>query len=301
MVHQIGYAEGEAKLDWLDLVAALEAGHARPKAEIKDSFLYRGSDTVLSRAAWIDGMGIAVKTATIFPGNVGQGKPAVGGGVSLFSDLDGSLEAIVDFHLLTKWKTVGDSLLAALKLAPEGAERVLVVGAGTVARGVLEAFAVGFPKAAFSVWARRSDVATALAAEFQADVEEDLANACTRADVIVTCTMATEPVIQGAWLNPGTHVNLIGAYRPDMREVDDATLSRAKIYVDSRETTLDHIGELKIPLDAGLLQRTDVLADYYTLSDFEQGRPDDISVFKNGGGAHLDLMTARYILETVTG
>ena len=108
--------------------------------------------------------------------------------------------------------------------------------------------------------------------------------------------MSPDPVLRGAWLRPGQHVDLIGAYRPDLREADDEALKRARIFVDSRETTLDHIGELKIPLEAGTISREDVVADYYELDAFAR-RPDDITLFKNGGGAHLDLMTARHILD----
>ena len=113
----IPFEQGEANLNWLDLCAALKAGHQLPKAEIADSFLYRGKDTVLSRAAWIDGMGLAVKTATIFPGNPAKGDPMINGAVNLYSDQDGTLDALVDFHLVTKWKTAGDSLYAATQLA----------------------------------------------------------------------------------------------------------------------------------------------------------------------------------------
>lgn len=113
----IPFAEGEALLDWIGLTDALAEGHALPKAEIGDTFLYRDPDTLLSRAAWIDGMGMAVKTATVFPGNPGRGAPMINGGVNLYSDGDGILQAIIDFHLVTKWKTAGDSLLAARRLA----------------------------------------------------------------------------------------------------------------------------------------------------------------------------------------
>ena len=108
--------------------------------------------------------------------------------------------------------------------------------------------------------------------------------------------MSTEPVLRGAWLRPGQHVDLIGAYRPDMREADDEALRRSRIFVDSYETTIGHIGELKIPLAAGVISKTDVLADYYALDRFERA-PEDITLFKNGGGAHLDLMTCAYILD----
>ena len=108
--------------------------------------------------------------------------------------------------------------------------------------------------------------------------------------------MSTEPVIKGDWLRPGQHVDLIGAYRPDMREVDDTALLKSRVFVDSFETTEGHIGELKIPLEAGTITREDLIADYYDLPVFTRA-PDDITLFKNGGGAHLDLMTSRYILD----
>lgn len=293
----IPFEQGEAHLDWIGLTQALTDGHALAKAEIGDTFLYRDPDTLLSRAAWIDGMGIAVKTATIFPENPNAGEPMINGGVCLYSDGNGALEALVDFHLVTKWKTAGDSLLAALKLARADSERILIVGAGTVGASLIEAFRAGFPKAQFSIWNRTATKAAELADQYGVSVSGDLESAVKAADIIVTATMSTEPVINGEWLRPGQHVNLIGAYRPDMRETDDTALQRSKVYVDSFDTTLDHIGELKIPLSTGALSRDAVIADYYDLAAFARGSGDDITLFKNGGGAHLDLMTSRYILS----
>ena len=294
--------EAEARLDWLGLCDALEAGHTRPRAEIADSFLYRGADTLLSRAAWIDGLGQLVKTATIFPGNAAHGKPAVNGSAALYSDSDGTLSAIVDFHLLTKWKTAGDSLCAARMLARKNSETILIVGAGTVAASLRQAYGALFPAARFVVWNRSREGAERLAARFPGmGVADDLEGAVRGADIITCATMATDPVIKGAWLRPGQHLDLIGAYRPDMREADDAALRRARIFVDSRATTIGHIGELKIPLAHGVIAEGDVLADYYDLESgtFSRRSGDEITLFKNGGGAHLDLMTARYVLDRV--
>jgi ornithine cyclodeaminase len=106
-------------------------------------------------------------------------------------------------------------------------------------------------------------------------------------------------LLRGEWFRPGQHIDLIGAYRPDMREANDAALQRARIFVDSRETTLDHIGELKIPLAEGVIGRDAVVADFYDGAAMRRGAEDEITLFKNGGGAHLDLMTARYIMEAV--
>ncbi len=297
-IPMIPFVEGEVKLSWQGLLKAFEAGHEMAKAEIGDTFLYRGKDTLLSRAAWIDGMGQAVKTATIFPGNPGQGKPMVNGAVNLYSDKDGTLEAIVDFHLVTKWKTAGDSLYSASKLAREGAQDFLIVGAGTVGRSMFEAYGALFPGARFSVWNRSPEGAEAMVAQCPGMVVAcDLEAAVGAADVIVTATMSSEPVIKGAWLRPGQHLDLIGAYRPDMREVDDEAMTRARVFVDSYDTTLAHIGELIEPLKSGALRREDVIADFYMPETYVRQSDDEITIAKNGGGAHLDLMTSRYILD----
>ena len=294
----IPFAEGEARLDWIGLTEALAAGHALPKAEIADTFLYRDPDTLLSRSAWIDGMGLAVKSATVFPGKPDAGKPMVNGSVSLFSDMDGTLEALVDFHLVTKWKTAGDSLLGALRLADPDSRNILIVGAGTVGRSLCEAFGAGFPNAQQTLWNRTKSKAEALAATLNGvSVADDLETAVRAADIIVSATMATQPLIRGEWLRPGQHLNLIGAYRPDMRETDDTALQQARIFVDSYDTTVDHIGEIKIPIAEGAITRDDLVADFYALDSFARTGADDITLFKNGGGAHMDLMTSRYILD----
>ncbi len=303
-VEMIPFAEGEACLDWLSVARAIEAGHSLPRAQIGDTFLYRDHDTMLTRSAWIDGLGIAVKTATIFPANPARDKPAINGAVNVYSDVDGTLEAIIDFHLVTKWKTAADSLLAAMKLARPDGRRILIVGAGTVARSLREAYGAAFPEAEFAIWNRTPAKAELLTARYPATRRaEDLAEAVRWADIVTCATMATEPVIRGEWLRPGQHIDLIGAYRPDMREADDEALRRARIFVDSRETTLEHIGELKIPLEKGVIRAEDVVADFYDLpaGRFARETSGEITLFKNGGGAHLDLMVARHILDAWRG
>ena len=301
---QIIGPDAEAKLDWLKLGAALEAGHMLPSAEISDSFLYRGKDTLLNRAAWINGLGLLVKSATIFPENAAQNLPAVNGGAALYSDKNGLLEALVDFHLLTKYKTAGDSLFAAMKLARPESKTILIVGAGTVGRSLRAAYGAGFPEARFLIWNRNTSRAEALARDFSnTDVAESLADAVQQADIVTCATMVTEPILQGEWLKAGQHIDLIGAYRPDMREADDAALKKARIFVDSRATTIEHIGELKRPIAAGVITADDVVADYYDIASgtFARGNDAEITLFKNGGGAHLDLMTAAYIRDAVKG
>ena len=299
MTIEIVPKDAEAHLTWPGLMAAIEAGHRLPRAEIADLFLYRGRDTMLDRAAWIDGLGSLVKVATIHPGNAGIGKPTVNGAVTLFDDKTGELKALVDFHLVTKWKTAGDSLLSASKLARKDCRNILLVGAGTVAKSMIAAYSSLFPDARFTVWNRSPAAALAMTEGKRVTATEDLATAVQAADIICTATMSTQPLIKGAWLRPGQHLDLIGAYRPDMREVDDDALRHATIFVDSRATTIHHIGEIKDPIARGVIAEADIIADFYDIAagSFTRTSADQITIAKNGGGAHLDLMTATYIAQ----
>lgn len=301
MVPYITAADVAGRLDWGVLVAALAEGHRGAVPVVGDQFLARGADTLLSRAAWIDGMGVAVKSVTVVPGNAARGLPSVHGALVLFDDATGQVEAVIDSALVTRWKTVADSLLGARLLAGPEVRRLLVVGAGAVADGLIDGYRAMFPGIAVAVWNRTRARAVALAEAVGAEVAGDLAEAVGAADIVATATMATEPVLRGEWLRAGQHLDLIGAYKADMREADDACLRRARIFVDSYETTIGHIGELMDPLARGVIGRADVLGDLRALVAGTAGRrgPEEITLFKNGGGAHLDLMTARVILDAV--
>lgn len=285
-------AEAERHLGWAGLLAALEAGHRLPRPDIKDLIVTRGSDVILDRATWIDGLGALVKVATLVPSNPARGKPMINGVVTLFDDVTGELAALVDFHLVTKWKTAGDSLLAASRLARKDARNFLLVGAGTVARSMVQAYSSLWPDARFTVWNRTRSGAEAMGLA----VADDLEAAVRAADVICTATMSSAPLIRGEWLQPGQHLDLIGAYKPGMREVDDTAMRRARLFVDARATTVHHIGEIMDPIASGAITEADILADYYDDPALFCRRSDDeITIAKNGGGAHLDLMTAQYI------
>ena len=297
MVDIVSFQDGERVLDWLSVARAIEAGHRLPRAQTEDVILRRGPDTLLNRSAWIDGLGVAVKVATVFPGNAQRGDPTVGGAMTLLSDRDGSLEAILDFHLVTKWKTAADSLLGALRLARPDSRRILLVGAGTVARSLVDAYAAGFPQARFTAWSRTRASAEALAAGHPGiEVADDLESAARDADIVACATMSTVPLIHGEWLRPGAHLDLIGAYRPDMREADDAAMARARVFCDSRRTA-GETGEFLAPLASGAIDAGAILADHHEPEAMARTSPDEVTVFKNGGGAHLDLMVGRHLLD----
>jgi ornithine cyclodeaminase len=293
----------EDRLDWLAMIEALAEGHRRPRASVADLFLRRAEDTMLTRSAWVDGMGAATKSVTLVPANPRRGLPTVHGALLLFDDTTGAVEAIIDSALVTRWKTAADSLLGARLLARADARRLLILGAGAVAASLVEAYRAGFPGIAVAIWNRSPDAARRLADAAGAEAVEDLPAAVAAADIVATATMAHDPILHGAWLRPGQHLDLIGAYRADMREADDDCLRRARIFVDSRDTTLDHIGELKDPLARGVISRDRILGDLHDLVAARVGRraPDEITLFKNGGGAHLDLMTGRTILDAWRG
>ncbi|WP_316014342.1 ornithine cyclodeaminase [Roseobacter sp. HKCCA0434] len=289
--------------DWVAIADALEAGHRGPQPEVGDTFLHRGEDTLLSRSAWIDGLGVGVKSVTVMPGNAAEGRPTVQGAMLVFDDASGAPAALIDNALITRWKTAGDSVLGARLLARADARHLLILGAGNVAESLIAAYPAVLPGIErITVWNRSPERAEALAARHShIRVADSLDAAVAEADIVATTTMSREPVLPGQALTPGTHVDLIGAFTDRMREADDATLRRGRIFVDSYDTTIEHIGELTIPLAEGTIARTDVLGDMRALVAGTAGRrsDDEITVFKNGGGAHLDLMVARLILDRV--
>ena len=303
-VRQITYDDAIDRLSWADAVEALREGHRKPKAEIADMFLGPATGTLLSRGAYIEGLGYGVKSVTVFDENTRQGLPTIQGAMLVFEPEHGCLEAVIEGRLVTEIKTAADSVLGATYLARQDSRHLLIVGGGTVAQSLVNAYAALFPSLErVSVWTRRPHQAIALANTFadnSLDVVAvpDLAIAAGDADIISTATMAREPVLRGEWINPGTHVDLIGAYKADMREADDDLIAAASLFVDSRDTTIQHIGELMIPVANGLISETDIQGDLYDLARGTitgRSSQDEFTVFKNGGGAHLDLIVARYI------
>lgn len=295
-------------IDWVAFANAIEQGHRLPKAQLEDVFLGPPGRTLLSRAAWIEGLGFAVKSVTAMADNSAKGLPTIHGAMTVFEGETGTVRAIIDSALVTNLKTAADSVLGARCLARPDSRSLLVIGAGSVSRNVIAAYAQVFPGLkTVSIWNRTEEKAHALAVSLEVSGVEiravrDLPAAVSAADIITTATMSHDPVLQGDWVRDGTHVDLIGAFRAEMREADDALLQKSRLFVDSRDTTLHHIGELKIPLASGAIRESDVLADLYELTAGSRGRcsDTDITVFKNGGGAHLDLMTAYAILDSLS-
>lgn len=304
----ISYDNAADLLSWQAAIDALRAGHGRPRAQIADLFLGPPTATLLNRAAFIEGFGYGVKAVTVMDGNRARGLPTVQGAMMLYDPETGALTAIIESRLITEIKTSSDSVLGAQLLARPDSKRLLIVGAGVIAESLVRAYLAVFPDLEeIAIWARRREQAQAIVVR-SADLDvavvvaDDLPEFAARADIVSTSTMAREPVLRGAWISPGTHVDLIGAFKADMREADDELISKGSLYVDSRDTTIHHIGELMIPIAAGVIHETDIRGDFYDLIGRSQSARisrEEITVFKNGGGAHLDLMIANYIVQAV--
>lgn len=293
--------------DWLGMIETLVEGHRLPPPQISDIFQGNSSTTMLSRAAFVEGLGCGVKTVTVTPDNHQRGLPTVQGAMLFFDSDSGTPVALVDSALITRWKTAADSVLGARLLARAHPKTLTIFGAGAVSDSLAEAYMVQFPTLErvriCNRTAARAEILVQKLRERQIPAVNvpDPQAACTAADIVATATTSHVPILKGDWIEPGTHVDLIGAFKADMREADDTLIASGRLFVDSRETTLDHIGEISIPLENGLIKREDVLADLYDLVGGAPGRisDKDITIFKNGGGAHLDLMTARYLIQLV--
>ncbi|MBT0782389.1 ornithine cyclodeaminase [Paracoccus sp. pheM1] len=295
-------------LSWPGAIDALRRGHRLPRPEQGDLLLGSGDARLLNRAARIEGLGFAIKGDSIFPGNAAKGLPTVHGAVLLYDPDCGAVRAVIDSQLVTQVKTVADSLLGAQCLARPDSPHLLIVGAGAVAATLARGYDAAFPGIErISIWSRRTEQAQALAAtlgDLRAEVAavENLPEAVGQADIVSAATMARQPVILGEWVRPGTHVDLIGAFTPEMREADDALIASALVYVDFVDTVVDRIGEIMQPILSGAISRGHVRGDLYDLvaADGSSRRSDDqVTLFKNGGGAHLDLMIASYVVEAV--
>ncbi len=294
-----------------ELVNALEESHRQPPAMLKDLLLSsvqsetEPDNNMLIRAAWNAGEALGLKAATVFPKNRSNSSlPAIHATYILFDGQTGVPVATLDGTVLTYYKTAGDSALGARYLARKGITRMTMVGAGAMAPHLIRAHCeMQKTLQEVVIWNRTPSKAMEIANTLDlpsVDIHaaEDLEFAVRQADLLCSATMTKDPIIRGEWLSAGTHIDLVGAFRNNMREVDDEAIRRARIFVDSRETTIGEIGELTIPIETGVIKESDVLADLYQLcSGTTRGRENDeeITLFKNGGGGHLDLMTAQFI------
>jgi ornithine cyclodeaminase/alanine dehydrogenase-like protein (mu-crystallin family) len=310
----VSAAEIRRVLTFPVLIAAMEQAHRRPRVEIHDLLMGEERALYFVRSAADHGRAFGSKVFTSFPGNLAAhggrpGLPAVQGVYVLFDGTDGRPLAVLDGTEITWWKTAADSALGATLLAPPSPRTLLVVGAGAMAPWLVRAHRAARPSLRrVLAWNRTAERAERLAAELRReDIDAiavaDLEAAVGEAEVITTVTRSHTPLIRGDWLRPGAHLDLVGGYTPQTREADDTAARRARIFVDRRESARD-VGDIHGPIASGAIRKEDVLGDLYDLiGGGLPGRlaPTDITLFKNAGGGHLDLMTAQAILAQLDG
>lgn len=264
--------------------------------------------TLLLMPCWVDGGFLGVKVAGVFPGNRDHGMPSLHSTYLLCDATTGEQLAVLDGAELTRRRTIATAALAADYLARPDAQTLLVVGSGAVASLAAHAYSAIRPVKKVLVWNVRPAGAETLAAAlrddgFDARAVTDLATAAAEADIISCATLATTPLLHGTWLRPGVHVDLIGSFRPDMREADDELVGTGSLFIDTMDA-IEESGDLTQPLRDGALSSEDIRATLTGLCTGQHaGRRDaaEITVFKSVGTALTDLAAATVVYESVTG
>jgi len=298
-----------AALPWPELIESIERIMVEPDATAPARTLHtvpdgNGNDaSFLLKPGWVAGELIGVKAVTVFPDNGAQELPMVQAGVLLFDGTTGSLVGACEANVLTTRRTAAASAVAAKRLARADARTLLVVGSGALAPMAVQAHAAVRDFDVIWVWgrdrAKAAAVVDAVASEgLSAEVAVDLDAAVAEVDVISCVTGATQPIIRGELLRPGSHVDLIGGFNHAMREADDDVVRRASVFVDTYDDAVI-AGDIAQPLESGVLTRDDLAAD---LAELVAGahpgrtRDDEITMFKSAGTALEDLAAARLAL-----
>ncbi len=261
----------------------------------------------LVRAGTSDGGHVGVKIVTVSPDNNAIGKPAVMGLYLLLDARTGEPQALIDGPRLTQWRTACASALAATYLAREDASKLLIIGAGALSRFLANAHSAVRPISEIRIWNRTAANAEAAAADLRrsglnASVAADLDEALGWADIVSAATISSQPLVKGALLSPGAHVDLVGGFTPTMREADDETICRARVHVDTRASATKEAGDIVQPLASGVLTNDAIVADLHELARGEKpgrGSPDEITLFKSVGAALEDLAAGIAVYENI--
>ena len=300
--------EVHAALPWAELADELEDAFIAGDTEVplRHAHALHDSGTLLLMPAW-SSEALGVKLVTVMPGAAARGAGTVQASYLLLDRETGVPCALIDGEALTLRRTAATSALAAQHLARPGARRLLVVGSGRLAPWMARAHvALQAELAHVEVWGRNAESAEAVVEQLQddgidAEVALDLRAAVARADIVSCATTSSEPLLRGDWLVPGQHLDLVGAFRRDMREVDDDAIVRSRIVVDTYAGALAEAGDLVQPIERGVIAREQVVAELAQVLRGEvRGRtaPGDITLFKSVGSALEELAAARLVAAT---
>lgn len=263
-----------------------------------------GEATMLLMPAWQPEGYIGVKMVNVFPQNADQGLPAISGVYMLSEGKHGRPLACINGSELTRRRTAAASALASRALARTNAETLLVLGTGALAPMLIEAHAAVRPIRRVAVWGRSEAKARALAEKYQerfeVSVVTDLSRAVPQADIVSCATLSTGALVRGAWLREGTHLDLVGAFRPTMRETDGEALHRSRVFVDTYAGAKGEAGDILQAVNEKAFRFEDIQADLaQLLSSQAAGRNSDkdITLFKSVGASLEDLAAAVEVWE----
>ncbi len=305
--------EVAAATPWPALIDALAAAFANPALvtappRAHHTVKAQGDPdrTLLIMPAWDARGATVVKLVSVVPGNGARGLPAIQGQVLVSDPATGAWTALIDGGALTERRTAAASALAARHLARADARTLFLVGTGRLSRALIAAHASVRPIARVLVWGRTADKAEAVAAwardqGFEAETAA-LEDGAREADVIACATLSAEPLIRGAWLRPGVHLDLVGAFRATMRETDAEAVARAAVFVDTMAGARGEAGDLLLAAQEGRFSLDAIRADLHALCAVAHpGREsaDQITLFKSVGASLEDFVAARMVAEAL--
>jgi ornithine cyclodeaminase len=255
--------------------------------------------TLLVMPAWRAGASLGIKLVTVYPDNAQKGLPAVAATYLLLDASTGVPRALLDGEELTLRRTGAASALASRYLSPPDVSRLAMVGTGRLAPHLIESHVRVRPIREVRIWGRRIERARAVAASLhhlplRVEAVDNLEAAVRWADIVSCATLSQQPLLRGAWLRAGQHLDLVGAFNPQMSEADDETVARAELYVDTRAGALSESGEIVGALARGVIGPQAVRAELCELASGRFGRshPAAITLFKSVGTALEDLAAA---------
>lgn len=301
-----------ARLDRRALIDALDEAFRRPAVvprrehyTIEPARPGGRAGTLLVMPAWRAGESMGIKLATVFPDNAERGLPAVAATYLLLNASTGEPRALMDGEELTLRRTGAASALASRHLSAPDASRLLMVGTGRLAPHLIESHALVRPIREVRIWGRRAERARALAAalsrpHLRIEAADHLEAAVQWADVISCATLSRTPLVHGEWLRAGQHLDLVGAFTPEMCEADDDALARAELFVDTRLGALAESGELAGAIARNILSPLAVRAELGELATgrFSRSHPQALTLFKSVGTALEDLVAAELALAS---
>ncbi|MGY5353671.1 bifunctional Delta(1)-pyrroline-2-carboxylate/Delta(1)-piperideine-2-carboxylate reductase [Wenyingzhuangia sp. IMCC45467] len=258
--------------------------------------------TLLLMPAWNPSKNAGVKIVTVSPKNHQFDLPSIQGTYIYFNAINGSVKAILEAKSLTAKRTAAASALASSYLSRKDSSSLLMIGTGALSKNLIQAHASVRNIKKVYVWGRSFKKAQTICEQlknknFTITPVQNIEEKISEVDIISSATLSKTPLILGKYLKKGQHVDLVGAYKKDMREADDETIIKSSVYVDSFEGGLKENGDIFIPLQTGVIKESDIKADLFGLtSEQKQGRSnvDEITVFKSVGHALEDLVAANY-------